>query len=514
MQKETIHLDVYRDPWIDAKLLDGCEEKLSLRDCLEKANSIKSLSINDAHFDLDSTVPYTLLTIILGRVFAPSRDNKLDMLENGKFDLAAVDEYIASCESKGISFDVFDSKRPFLQDPEIRKEAKFSTVGILDPLMVSGNNTVFYHNRNYNTCGMAVEDTLSMSPECFIASVARNHMYHNASGQGCATGYSPSQPPLHGLLHGKNLHETLVLSIPNNLYGIPLWERPYNMTVPELTQRCGNLDYISAAFLPTTSIRFNEISQGKVKSILYCGNIYKEPGREKQKPKEFTSQFYSKGNTGFNLFLRKVKVKKEETILPLTMNTSGGDFTPTILQLMQNYGSIGDQEFITEALDEELLNGPIRLVVYGGILSSNSDEPQTMCFDMDLLPEMLDLDTAQYIKNIASFIKAASENLRYCLLGLEQETQHGAPNESGAVKTIVRHFTEYACDQLVPKTNLHDTWIERIASQPTKMVQQEIFDEIQIWAKSVFRSYRTNHILLASKYMRILDSMLKKAAEN
>ena len=294
---EEIHLDVYRDPWINAVYHNGHTEVLSMRDCFAQAMDIKFLYIEGANYALDNTVPYTLMTMMLGRIFHPKQDDKLSMLEGGSgFDMRRIDQYIEECRRSGISFDVFDKTRPFLQDPDYKKRQNpkvtqdetiqknkngTTTVGILDPLMVSGNNTVFYHNKNYDTDGAPVQDILFMTPPQFIVSVARNHMYHNWSGGSCSTGYTPSQPPLHCIIHGKNLFETLIISIPKNLCGLPLWERRYDMTIPEIIEQCGHLDYISAALLPTTSIRFGEIKDGTVKNIFYCGNIYKEKKKEK-----------------------------------------------------------------------------------------------------------------------------------------------------------------------------------------------------------------------------------------
>ena len=294
----SIHLNVYRDPWINTVYCDKHEDILSLRDCFVQATDIKSLDIKDAQYALDKTVPYTLLTMLLARVFHPDHDEKLDILDEGVFDIEKIDEYIQNCEARDISFDVFDDNRPFLQDPDYKNRVgiKQSTVGIIDPLMVSGNNTVFYHNKNYNTGGKAVEDALYMTPPQFIVSVARNHMYHNWSGGSCSTGYTPMQPPLHCIIHGKNLFDTLIISIPPNAHGIPLWERQYDLTIPEIENIYdGALDYLSAALLPTTSIHFGDIENGIIKNIYYKGNIYKDKKKRNVKTKRILQQIFRKG---------------------------------------------------------------------------------------------------------------------------------------------------------------------------------------------------------------------------
>ena len=515
---EKIHLDVYRGPWIDAIYQDGHVEKLSLRDCLVQAKNIKSLDIFDANYALDKTVPYTLLTMILGRVFYPSDSDKLVMLANSDgFDMEPIDLYIEECEEKSISFDVFDEHYPFLQDWEYqtRQEAKkdkkkvdMTSIGILDPLMVSGNNTVFYHNKNYDTGGDPVQDILFMTPPQYIASVARNHMYHNPSGQSCGTGYSPSQPPLHCIIHGKNLFETLIISIPNDLCGVPLWERKYDMTVPEIVDQYEEIDYISAAFLPTTSIRFGKIENGMVKNIFYNGNIYK--GKDKEKPKEYASLFCGKTKTGMHLLIKEMKKKNGTEPIPIGMGDSA-DFTSTKLQIMQNFDSTNNREFVKTAIEEDLLDGPFQFVIYGGKLAGTGVEPQSMLLNIPFPMALLNNDVCQYVKGIAAYVEVASVLLLKALLKLEKDIQNGEEvKASGAVRTITRHFSEYACDQLTENKLVHDTWLEQIIQNPTDEKKQEIIELVQDKVMESYYSYRTKYILLSAKYAAQLQRELRK----
>lgn len=514
---ENIHLDVYRDPWIDAICQDGHTERLSLRDCLVRSKDIKSLYIKDAIYALDNTVPYTLLTMVISRVFHPDQDDKLDMLTDDGFDMEQIDLYIQSCESNGVSFDVFDETHPFLQDPEYKKWQKvkadkksngLATVGILEPMMVSGNNTVFYHNKNYDTNGDSVQDTLFMTPPQFIASVARNHMYHGSSGGSCGTGYVPSQPPLHCIIHGKDLFETLVISIPENLCGVPLWERRYDMSIPEIIDQYGHLDYISAALLPTTSIRFGEVENGIVKNIFYYGSLYQ--GKDKEKPKEFINLFRIQAETGINLMLKGRKKKAGIEYAPIGLGNCA-DLTSTVLQILQNFDSTGDRRFIQEALDEDSLNGPFQFVVYGGKLSASGVEPYSVTWNIPIPEALMDTTVSMYVKGIAAYVETASNLLLRELLNLERDIQSGKKlKESGAVRTIVRHFSEYACDQLIPNTMLHGTWVEQIILDPTEEKQKEIIEQIETMILKAYYSYRTRDILSSAKHAAYLQMGLAK----
>ena len=506
---KKIHLNVYYDPWINAIYCDEHEGVLSLRDCLVQSRDIKSLYIKDAQYALDQTVPYTLLTMLLTKVFHPDHDEKLDLFDEGAFDVNKVDEYIKGCEEQGISFDVFDDNRPFLQDPDYksRKEKnETSTVGILDPLMISGNNTVFYHNKNYNTGGTAVEDTLYMTPPQFIVSVARNHMYHNWSGGSCSTGYTPMQPPLHCIIHGKNLFETLVISIPPNAHGVPLWERRYDMTIPEIesTDR-ESLDYLSAALLPTTSIHYGKVEDGVVKNIYYNGNIYKDKKKETLKPKEFTSKFFVKGDVGINLFIIQ---DKKDKIHPLVLKETS-DISMTTIQIIKNCDKTGDIGFIKEL---EINSSTLDYVVYGGKLSSNSDEPQSIVMSIPI-PTTLIKENGESLKKIASYAEYATWCLKSKLISLEQAIQNEngqTMKGSGVVWTITRHFSEYTSDQL---TKLHKgTWLYKLVNNPSEETVKEIIEEINKKAMDSFYSYRSKYIVQSASYASKLHNDLRKGA--
>lgn len=537
---KKIHLNVYYDPWINAVYCDEHENILSLRDCLVQATDIKSLYIKDAQYALDQTVPYTLLTMLLARVFHPDHDEKLDMFDEGTFDIDKIDEYIKNCEKQGISFNVFDDNRPFLQDPDykkwkkkaeastakkknktstVKKKDETSTVGILDPLMVSGNNTVFYHNKDYNTGGKeAVEKTLYMTPPQFIASVTRNHMYHNWSGGSCSTGYTPTQPPLHCIIHGKNLFETLIISIPPNAHGIPLWERRYDMTIPEI-ESIGNetLDYLSAALLPTTSIHYGEVEDGVVKNIYYTGNIYKDKKRETSKPGEFTSKFFVKGDTGINLFL----VKDEDKISQITLSKTL-DISMDAIQIIKNFDATGDKEFLDQLKMNGYSRNALNYVVYGGMLSAKNDEPQSTIMEIQI-PVTLIKANGTHLKIIASYAEKITTELGNKLLLLEQSIQNkndetknkekskSSLKASGAVWTIVRHFSEYASDQL---TQLHKgTWLYKLTNAPTEETMNEIIEEINEKVMDSYYSYRTKYIVQSSIYASKLFHDLRKGAD-
>lgn len=226
--------------------------------------------------------------------------------------------------------------------------------------------------------------------------------------------------------------------------------------------------------------------------------------------KSIRNCFYVPTKTGMNLLLKERKKQEESEFVPIGMN-GGADLTATVLQIMQNFNHTNDVKFISEAIDEGLLAGPFQLTVYGGKLIGTGTEPQSMMLRVPVPAALMHADVSRYVKGIATYAELASSKLRGNLLKLEREIQSGKKlQESGAVKTIARHFSEYACDQLTMSQLRSNTWIEQIIQEPTDEKQQEIFQQIRNKAMESYYSYRTNYILYSAKYAAQLTMDLSK----
>ncbi len=105
--------DVLEEGWIPVETLDGKRELLGIRQVLKRAHTLRA--IRDASPLIEYSL-YRLLQVFLMDALCPEDSFKLeDMLETGRFDMEAIDAYIAACEAEGVSFDLFDEKRPFFR---------------------------------------------------------------------------------------------------------------------------------------------------------------------------------------------------------------------------------------------------------------------------------------------------------------------------------------------------------------------------------------------------------------
>ena len=211
-----------------------------------------------------------------------------------------------------------------------------------------------------------------------------------------------------------------------------------------------------------------------------------------------------------HLLIKEMKKKNGTEPIPIGMGDSA-DFTSTKLQIMQNFDSTNDREFIKTAIEEDLLDGPFQFVIYGGKLAGTGVEPQSMLLNIPFPMALLNNDVCQYVKGIAAYVEVASVLLLKALLKLEKDIQNGEEvKASGAVRTITRHFSEYACDQLTKNKLVHDTWLEQIIQNPTDEKKKEIIELVQDKVMESYYSYRTKYILSSAKYAAQLQRELRK----
>lgn len=129
MQKEDLHLDLMRDPWLKVLWLDGTVKDESLYTVITKAELIRKI-IPAGTYSLTEYVLMSFIIDFVQWVYKPAAGTEkkaerviLDMYEKGKFDSSVLDEYIDMYENKlHRSFDIFDEEHPFLQSSKTEKE--------------------------------------------------------------------------------------------------------------------------------------------------------------------------------------------------------------------------------------------------------------------------------------------------------------------------------------------------------------------------------------------------------
>ncbi|MBG0828216.1 type I-E CRISPR-associated protein Cse1/CasA [Planomonospora sp. ID67723] len=166
---------------------------------------------------------WRVLTVIAARItglddvtLSPERwgDLQAEILERGRFDRETVEEYFARYADR---FDLFDARRPWLQDPRLREQCKTSSgVNKLVVFRPAGNNQVWFNHAT------------ALEPHPLPAEEAVFHLltqlYYGPSGQctprvveGTSGGNSKAGPlrrtiSFHPL--GRNVFESLVAGIP------------------------------------------------------------------------------------------------------------------------------------------------------------------------------------------------------------------------------------------------------------------------------------------------------------
>ena len=206
--------NVLDEPWIPVAAPDGTKELLGIRETLRRAPELREISVVSP---LEEFSVYRFLSVFLMDALRPKRTSAIkNLLKQGSFDMELIGDYISLCESEGVSFDLFDEKRPFLQNiPAEREEAK--PITNIDYFLPSGNNHLhFNHERvetHFVTAAQATRLLLALQQFC-------------TSGLQGPSGVNAS-PPYFGVVKANTLFETLVfMLVPTQSIDIPFDEPP------------------------------------------------------------------------------------------------------------------------------------------------------------------------------------------------------------------------------------------------------------------------------------------------
>lgn len=144
--------NVLYEPWMGVVDMDGNETLVGLRDYLVNAHLYKC-SAENKQFAVLRRLQQRLAETFVMDIFGINIDTEAALINAGHFDADEIDAYIRNCENSGVSFDLFDENRPFMQTDKITYEKVFKNkasgpVAAINPRMGSGNNKVFFNNVN------------------------------------------------------------------------------------------------------------------------------------------------------------------------------------------------------------------------------------------------------------------------------------------------------------------------------------------------------------------------------
>ena len=269
-------------------MLNGEKKWFSLKEVITQANKISQLA-HDSPSPYDEFSLFKLIQLFAIDIFRPGADGKdmkdaiANLWQSGEFNEALVDDYFDKAREKGISFDLFDNERPFMQSfpSDFGAKPNIIPVSVLEPTWLTGNNPAFYNLPERNNED-SIEYSYSMDPVTYFGSVVRNAMFSCFTG-----GYVPSHlggsgsTPIAAILHGNNLYETILLNMPDISAEdyedfIPYWERDrHYIDITDMRK-----SYLNLICLPTGLYSFDDFDEnGNVTAVKKQSIKYPNDGK-------------------------------------------------------------------------------------------------------------------------------------------------------------------------------------------------------------------------------------------
>lgn len=209
--------NVLDEPWIPVVTLDGTKELLGIRDTLSRASNLREISVVSP---LEEFSVYRFLSVFLMDALRPKRTSTIKrLLKEGCFDMDRIEDYISLCENEGVSFDLFDEDRPFMQSAYVKewdKEPK--PISAIDCFLPSGNNHLHFEHGEAEAKAVSVDKAVRL--------LLTIQQFCTAAAQGYPSGVNAS-PPYFGVVKGENLFETLTYCLlPLQMIDVPFDEPP------------------------------------------------------------------------------------------------------------------------------------------------------------------------------------------------------------------------------------------------------------------------------------------------
>lgn len=190
--------DLMSEPWIPVVDLEGNRLQLGIRNVLLKAHTLREVS--DASPLIEYGLYRFLITLTMDAFRPETIDDIEDLLETGQFSEDAIRDYELVCLNEGVSFDLFDENRPFLQaTPNAQWDGKKKPAVYLDCTIPTGNNHTHFDHLG-KTSGLSFPRAAAKLIPCSLFATARLKEYPSSIN---------AAPPYFTVIKGKNLFETL-----------------------------------------------------------------------------------------------------------------------------------------------------------------------------------------------------------------------------------------------------------------------------------------------------------------
>lgn len=259
------HFNVLEEPWIPVVDLDGKRKVLGILDTLAHAHQIKEIADTIPSYEYGV---FRFLCTFLMDAYRPEDWGALQALYDLKsFDMGEIRSYTEQCKKEGVSFDLFDKKRPFLQTAYNEEYNKnLVSVAALNISMPSGNNHIHFEHRK--------EQEQSMTYAEAARGLCALNLFCTAGAQGYPSTVNGA-PPIYFAYEGANLFESLVYSMiaveegGELSYDFPpvIW-RNQSEVIPKQSEASTSILY--GMLYPCRRVLLHPEEDGTVKNMYLC----------------------------------------------------------------------------------------------------------------------------------------------------------------------------------------------------------------------------------------------------
>ena len=254
--------DILLEPWIPVVEEDGTTRELGLLEVLERAHQLRA--VQDPSPLVEYSV-YRFLIVFLMDMLRPEDTEALEeLLEEGQFDPDEIRDYVAMCQAEGVSFDLLDEERPFLQTAyRVEWDQKPKPVSILDYTVPNGNNHIHFDHR---------QEQMAYTPGKALRMMLAAQIFCTAGVQGYPSNVNGA-PPWFALIRGESLFQTLILGMLDlDHIGIPFDQPPVlwrNTEEVEAKKQVAQTSWLFGMLFPARRIHLIPDEDGNAVSHVY-----------------------------------------------------------------------------------------------------------------------------------------------------------------------------------------------------------------------------------------------------
>ena len=371
--------NVLYEPWMGVIDMNGKEKLVGLRDYLVNSHTYKRSAENKQFAvlrRLQQRLAEMVIIDIYGRHITEEDDVLIRLYEDGKFDAKKIDDYFETCINSGISFDLFDKERPFMQVDEetankIFKPSNRTSVASINPRMSSGRNKVFFQHirpEEYLTNAYIDDDRVfyyddaykkeadgaygyEVKFEDYINLLLLRHCLAGFGGAGYKCGIAcVGKPPVMYQIDDcskrQSLFSSILLNIPycesNTDDGLPLWRWPtYTYAIESMEEQSCHVPLLCGMLFPVVYLRADyesiNIEKRTIKKIYKTGMPFNMPGTKIDMLEQATQDWLINTEPSVATLIQSRKDKDDRTI-----GLSFDDYTKAWLDI-KTYANIYDK---------------------------------------------------------------------------------------------------------------------------------------------------------------------------